>query len=324
MILHDKGLYYQGIDLWMDSKRIKPSCYISHAHADHTAKHKRITCTPETAALTCHRLGNLGVNRVGYDQWVASNGARFKLFPAGHILGSSQILIETDHIRLVYTGDFRLGHSRTCLPAGIEQCDILVMETTYGAPQYLFPRREETEREFAAFVLEAINNRRKPIVMAYTLGKAQEAIAILASFGIDVTVERDIYRIAKIYERFGIKLGKYSMFNGGPFEGALIIPPHMKNFKNIAAINNKVLIFLSGWGIDGGAWNFHGIDRAFLISDHCDYESLVKYVEQVNPKRIFTLHGFEGFAQELRSLGYDAVTMKPGKEYNLSESIRPS
>jgi len=324
MILFEKGFYLKDADLWMDSTRVKPQCYLSHAHSDHTAKHKHIISTPETAALACHRLGNRPIKKVPYHQWAELNGVRFKLFPAGHILGSSQILIETDSFRLVYTGDFRMGKSRTAKEATAEECDILIMESTYGSPQYTFPDRSEVEEEFVSFIVESLNTGQKPVVMAYTLGKAQEAMAILSARGINFTVERSIYKIAKIYERFGVKFGDYSLFKGGYFEDVLIIPPHMRKFRNIISIPNAVFIMLTGWGkYDKNGW-VHNADKTFIISDHSDYSSLIGYVQQVNPKKIYTLHGFDDFAVNLRSQGFEAEAMVPGKEYKLNGgSIHP-
>ncbi|MBD3234238.1 MAG: hypothetical protein GF315_11000 [candidate division Zixibacteria bacterium] len=321
MILYDKGLYCKGADLWMDSKRVKPFCYVSHAHSDHAARHKRIISTPETAAFLSQRFNVLDIETVPFNQWIQHNGARFKLFPAGHILGSSQILIETGDCRIVYTGDFRLGKSRSCEDAEVNKCDVLIMETTYGTPEYTFPDRLEVEEEFVAFINQALNRGQVPVVMAYSLGKAQEAIAILSNAGIRIQVEKSIYKLARIYERFGVQLGRYSKFTGADFGAALIIPPHMKNFKNIQAIPDKTLIFLTGWGAGDKIQSRFSADKVFILSDHCDYLSLMRYVEETSPRRIYTLHGFEAFAAYLRAQGYNAVAMKPGVEYQLSRPI---
>ena len=159
--------------------------------------------------------------------------------------------------------------------------------------------------------------------MAYALGKAQEAMAVLASHCLTVTVETGIYKLSLIYERFGVDLGDYSQYRGGHFEGALIVPPHMRKFKSIKSISNTVFAMLTGWGAGEGTRNLQGIDCTFPISDHCDYTMLMKYVEAAEPRKIFTLHGCDGFAGHLRSRGIDAQPMKPGMEYRLAKSSHP-
>ncbi|MCP4632112.1 MAG: hypothetical protein GY855_04235 [candidate division Zixibacteria bacterium] len=320
MILHDKGLYFKSADLWMDSSRKKDICYVSHAHADHTAKHKQVICTPETGAVVCQRLGKLNIKKLNYDEWFENNGYRLKLFPAGHVLGSSQVLVETNGHRLVYTGDFRLGKSYTCQPATVEKCDTLIMETTYGSPKYTFPDREEIERDFIAYIEDTLNQGVKPIVLAYAFGKAQEAMAMLADKGIEVAVHESIYKIARIYERFGIKLCKFSKFRDSYFDGVLIIPPHVKKFKNIQSIKNKSISMLTGWGVDGEDSFHSGVDRFFIISDHCDFNSLVDYVKEAEPSKIYTVHGFDKFAEHLRNLGFDAESMESQREYRLGST----
>ncbi|MBD3170182.1 MAG: hypothetical protein GF307_11920 [candidate division Zixibacteria bacterium] len=318
MLINDKGIYFKSVDLWMDSSRVKKYCYISHAHSDHTAKHKKILCTPETAALTCQRLGKLPSETVKYHQWLERDGYRLKLFPAGHILGSSQIMIETDDQRIVYAGDFRLGKSRTCPPAEVEECDVLLLETTYGLPHYIFPRRSTVEEQLIEYVNKVLAEGKIPVVMAYALGKAQEAIAILNSAGIRTTVHESVFKLARIYERFGARLGNYIKFRKGIIEGALIIPPHMRKFKNIEAIPDKVFIMLTGWGADPAISRRYGADKLFPVSDHSDFNGLMEYIRKARPGKIFTIHGFDEFASHLRKYGYDAEPMVPGKQYELA------
>lgn len=321
-IIYDKGIHFEEIDLWMDSSRIKDYCYVSHAHSDHTARHRKILGTPETIALACHRLGKLDAEAARYGEWIERDDYRFKLFPAGHILGSSQILIDTGKLRIVYTGDFRFGGSRTCAPAMAEKCDILLMETTYGISRYDFPDRSEVEGQFIQFIRETLEIGGKPVVMAYSLGKAQEAMAILSTAGMPVTVDESIYKIARIYERFGLVLGSYSRYRGQNFRGVLIIPPHMRKYKSIRSIKDKTVIMLTGWGMDNNLDGRYGADRTFIISDHCDYNSLMEYVRKVKPSRILTMHGFEQFAGDLRNRGYDALCMKTGRLYDLNVKHR--
>src|SRR5437660_4676118 len=104
MIEHDGGLRVQGMALWLDATRSRDRCFVSHAHSDHAIRHRRIIASPPTARLYEHRLGRTVTDAYAYHDPFEADGAVCRLLPAGHILGSSQILIEHAGRRIVYTG----------------------------------------------------------------------------------------------------------------------------------------------------------------------------------------------------------------------------
>ena len=147
MIEHDGGLRVEGTSLWLDATRARDRCFVSHAHSDHAVRHRRIIASPQTARLYEHRLGKTVTETYAYHAPFEVDGATCRLLPAGHILGSSQILIEHAGRRTVHTGDCRLHESLTAEPIAVEPCDVLVMECTFGRPHYVFPEPAERSEE---------------------------------------------------------------------------------------------------------------------------------------------------------------------------------
>lgn len=325
--LAEKSLYVEAIDLWIDSMRSRHRCYVSHGHSDHAREHAVILATPKTARICRARFAKRQQRPVQtslleavkpprppaafeeheFNEPWDDGEHRLTLFPAGHVLGSSQILIEGERGRFVYTGDFKLAESFTAEAPEVKACDVLLMECTYGRPHYAFPPRDEVAAEMAAFARDALESGAVPVFFAYSLGKAQEALAILGNAGIPLTVHGAIASICEVYEACGVALPAYRKYDAG-FDGtgALIWPPGGRALPK--AVRGKAVrtAMLTGWTLDRSAPFRYGVDRGFALSDHADYPSLLRYIELAQPKKVLLNHGWRDFTYRLRRLGIDA------------------
>jgi len=229
------------------------------------------------------------------------------LFSAGHVLGSAQLLIESERGRFVYTGDFKLEPSLTAEPPEVKRCDTLLMECTYGRPHYVFPPRAEVAGAMVAWARKALDDGAVPIFYAYSLGKAQEAMAILGRGGIPLAAHGAIASMAHVYESAGVAMPPFERYDATRFDGprALIWPPHSRALP-IPLRERKVrTAALTGWVLDGAsAWQ--RTDTGFPLSDHADYPSLLRYIELAQPHKVLLNHGRRDFAPRLRKLGIDA------------------
>lgn len=329
MIEYQNGIHIKGTNLWLDAKRRVNFSFISHAHIDHAVRHTEILATKETARLYEHRFGKAKFNILDYNQpkrfHLARNsahpksrgGVKVELFPSGHILGGAQIFLEIGGMRIVYTGDFKLRKCLTAKKAEVKKCDILIMESTFGLPRYIFPDRKEIIEKITEFVDQVFYLGQVPIFLAYSLGKAQEIMKILGDKGYKLCIHGTIFDLTRIYEEFGVKFKNYEACAKHPSDKArdlegkvLIVPPWVKASRMIKKIPKKRIAILTGWALDSGIKNLFGADEAFPLSDHADFSELTEYARLAEPKKIYTVHGFSEFPDFLRTEGFDAEPLK--------------
>lgn len=304
------GIILPGHDLCLDPRFPSQRAFVSHAHSDHTGKHMETLCTPSTAKLMRARLGTLPgrVVELPYHETISWLDARMMLLPAGHILGSAQLFLESSSGSLLYTGDFKMRGGLSCEPAQFRRADTLVMETTFGRPAYVFPPTAETLARIVQFCHETIEDGERPVLLGYSLGKAQEIMAALASAELPIVLHPAVWKMTQLYRSLGVELPPAEKLDAKvPGNGVVIGPPHLRGSKSLARIPSRRVAFLSGWALEPGAVHRYACDAAFPLSDHADYPDLLRAVEEVAPRRVLTVHGFAAeFAADLRSRGIEA------------------
>ncbi len=306
---YKEGLYLPDIDLWLDADGPREHCVISHAHSDHIAEHRSIVATPETARIFRHRRGEAEVTTQVYGERRDYGRYSLTFYPAGHCLGSAQILVEAEGERLVYTGDIKLRPNVAAESAVIVPCDTLVMESTFGDPHYRFPPDVATFDRLYAGVERALSDDRVPVVLAYALGKSQEALELLLRRGYRVTLHGSVWNVAEIYRECGVEFsGRYEKYDREHLKGrVLIAPPGCRKQPMLLNIERRYLIMLTGWALNKSApYMYKGVDLILPLSDHADYDDLVRLARESGAARIITMHGEPKFAASLRELGLNA------------------
>ena len=319
MFYYDDGLFLTRAQLGVDVRRRQPRCFVSHAHADHIARHELALATPGTACLYRHRLGpRHRVLEMPYREPIQFGQVRLTAFPAGHCLGSAMLLADDGQQSLLYTGDFKLDTSATAEAAELPRADILVMESTFGRPHYRLPPRQETIEQLLEIVSKALADGLTPVIHAYPLGKSQEVTKLLTSSGVPVVQHRDIYAISRIYEACGVDLGDFGLYEGQPLNGhAVVTLPRSSNQFRLPRLGKTVSIAVTGWAKDAVTKYRLGVDHALPLSDHADYNQLVDTVRRVEPREIYCTHGPVEFAAHLRDLGFNAQPLSPPAQRRL-------
>jgi Cft2 family RNA processing exonuclease len=318
--LAEKSLYVEAIDLWIDSMRSRDRCYISHGHSDHAREHTLAIATPRTARICRARFeAPVPFDEHAFNEPWLLGDHRLTLFSAGHVLGSSQLLIENERGRFVYTGDFKLQHSLTAEPPEVKPCDVVLMECTYGSPQYAFPPRDEVEGEMIAFARGALEAGAVPVFFAYSLGKAQEAVAILGNAGLALTAHPAIADMCEVYRECGVQLPPYKAYGGHTFDpqSVLIWPPSNRSVRKALRGKLAFTAILTGWTLDRGAIFRYGANCGFALSDHADYPALLRYVELAQPKKVLLNHGRRDFVYRLRAIGVNAEYLEEHEQLAL-------
>ncbi|MES2200837.1 MAG: MBL fold metallo-hydrolase [candidate division FCPU426 bacterium] len=314
---NENGIYLPEIKLWLDAHKPMPgeAGFVSHGHADHAKWHGLTLASGPTLRFMRARqtLGTPDETRAcAFETRFRHEGAMLTLLPAGHIAGSAQLLVEYKKERLIYSGDFKLRPDPACEAPVIEEAGQLIMETTFGTPDYLFPPASQTQAKIADFCKKAIRTGQIPCLLAYSLGKAQELMMALKPWGFEFLVHPSIADMCEIYKSLGYPLPAYhAAGNQSPDGRVLIWPPQGRNHSMFLGWKDRVrTAFISGWAVDESAKFKYGVDEAFPISDHADFSELLAYVWQVNPSEIYTHHGFAAeFASNLRVSGRDAKAL---------------
>ncbi|MBI3073919.1 MAG: MBL fold metallo-hydrolase [Deltaproteobacteria bacterium] len=316
-----RGLHLVGTVLWFDSVRARDLSFVSHAHVDHLAPHRKILATPATARLVRHRIGETAALVSPFGRVFSIGGMTIELFSAGHVLGSAQIRVSLGGEQLVYTGDLNVAPNRTCEPHETRKCDVLVIESTFGHPRYKFPAREEVEAAVARFATDTLARGETPAFLAYSLGKAQEVARILGDAGIPTRAHRAAYEIVEIYREMGVDIPLCKALAGRAARGeAVIIPPGgRRGGRTIDTATHGVKVAaVTGWAVDASTRYRMKVDEAIPLSDHADFDGLMSYVRAVAPKRVFVMHGFcEDFSRALRAEGFDAAPLIPPKQLEM-------
>ena len=213
-VQYARGVYLPTEDLWLDPWEAKPLAFVSHAHSDHIAAHAEIIVSERTARLMQARLpGERHEHIVPFNRLTNVRGLDLLLLPAGHIFGSAQFYLETEAGSLLYTGDFKLRPGRSAELTEWRQADTLIMETTFGLPRYRFPPTAEVIAQIVAFCRDALEENAVPVLLGYSLGKAQEILCSLAEAELQPMLHGSVYRMTRIYEQFGQAFCRYERYD---------------------------------------------------------------------------------------------------------------
>jgi ATP-dependent DNA ligase I len=329
-VRYERGVYLPNENIWLDPWDAKPFAFVSHAHSDHIAPHEEIIVSERTSRLMQARLpGDRHEHVLNFSEKATIRGLEVTLIPAGHIFGSAQFFLETGDGSLLYTGDFKLRPGRSAEPAEWRHAETLIMETTFGLPRYRFPPTEEVVGQIVAFCRDALETGATPVLLGYSLGKAQEILCALSGAGLKPMLHGSVHRMTRIYEQFGQSFCDYERYNAKDVAGkVLICPPSANRSRMLEKIRDKRVAMISGWAVDPSAVYRYQVDAAFPLSDHADYDDLVRYVDLVKPQRVLTLHGFAAeFARDLRDRGIEAWALSEENQMELGfksgERTRP-
>jgi DNA ligase 1 len=325
-----RGLHLPELDLWLDPWDAKPWAFVSHAHADHFARHESALCSSVTGALVRARysVAESRLEPVAFHAPVVRDGFRLRLLPAGHIAGSAMLHVTriSDGATLLYTGDFKVRKGRTAEPVVFQQADQLILETTFGLPQFSFPPPMEVEGAVLRFVHDTLADGEVPVLLGYSLGKAQEALALLHAHDIPVVLHPNVADMTAACRAAGVSCLPEPILLEGPVPPghAVIAPPNAVRSKLLRAVGNRRVAMLSGWALVPGATFRYRVDEAIPLSDHADYPGLMECLQRVRPKKILTVHGYtREFAAELRLRGHDAWSINGNDQLDLPLAAPP-
>lgn len=290
--------------------------FVSHAHTDHLALHRR-KGNSSRKILASHATAVLANSR-GHDLEIpVDTPEEYSLIDTGHILGSRGFLIPDE---LFYTGDISIRERAFLKGRRPPKAKHLILESTFARPEYVFPPLEQCIRETNQLISQMYNRGIPLILMGYPLGKAQLLTEFFRHWD-PLIVHESVLRMNSIYRQFGIPLkGGMTLSQArekGMIQGGIpwiMISPFMSKSSEFIRIMksscNAVTVGFTGWATRIKFRQVMGLDYAMPISDHCDFNELLEIVRYCNPEKIYTIHGFaDYFANRLRTMGYEAEAL---------------
>jgi putative mRNA 3-end processing factor len=315
LTLTPKGLYCQAGNFHIDPSGSVENAVITHAHSDHARRGSRhYFCAASGVALLKARLGkSISAQGVPYGQPFFINGVRLSFHPAGHILGSAQVRIECAGEVWVASGDYKRDADPTCEPFESVRCDVFVTEATFGTPAYRWPKDADLGREIYEWWSANAERGVNSVLYAYSLGKTQRVLGSLAPHA-----KKPIYchaaatAINDCYRAEGVKLAPTICLSRVEetrvLRGELFLVPQSFHKSEQASLlgDRFETAFASGW-MAQNSFRSGGYDRGFVMSDHADWDDLVRTVTETGAKRIYVQHRGKGaLVKHLNSLGLQA------------------
>ena len=320
VIATPRGLYCPAGDFYVDPERSVETAVITHAHGDHLRRgHARYILARPGLGLACARLpGRPDIRALEYGERIALGSATVSLHPAGHILGSAQVRIETAGRIYVVSGDYKRQPDPTCAPFEPLECDLFVSEATFALPVYCWPPTAAVIEEIVRWWLANRDRGIASVLYCYALGKAQRILAELAGLAPEpVHVHAAMAELVALYRTAGVAMtptvpatNKQSAL----YRGALVLaPPSAAHSSWIRRVGPHSSGFCSGW-MQVHEARRRGYDRGFVLSDHADWPALVATCLETRASRILLTHGHpETLARSLIERGVDAraLTRRP-------------
>jgi putative mRNA 3-end processing factor len=288
-------------DFHIDPTRPVDKALVTHGHSDHArAGHGAVLATQETLDIMRLRYGENFAGRtqaVSYGETLDLDGVRVSFHPAGHVLGSAQIRVERDGVRIVASGDYKDRPDPTCAPFELVPCDVFITEATFGLPVF---RHYDAEGEIAKLLHSvALFPERAHLVGAYSLGKAQRVVAMLRGAGYDkpIYLHGAIEKITRYYESRGIGLGEIELVRGAKkaeLAGTITVcPPGAMSDLWSRRFPDPVTTFASGWMRVRARARQRGVTLPLVISDHADWDGLTATIMATGCSEVWVTHGQE-------------------------------
>ncbi len=316
VVMTKKGLYCEPGQFYIDPSGAVDHAVVTHAHSDHARRgSQNYYCTRSGTDLLKVRLGkNIHVRDFAYGEKFQMNGVTISFHPAGHILGCSQVRMEWAGEVWVASGDYKRDTDPTCEPFEVVPCDVFITEATFGTPAYSWKKNEDLGRQIFDWWTTNAEQGINSVLFAYSLGKAQRILGVLHPHAKKpIHCYHTIRELNDCYLSQGVSLAPTiclsSVASSTPLRGELILAPQsfLKSEQAELLGSRFETAFASGWMAKGRS-GFHGdYDRGFVMSDHADWEDLVRTVRETQASRVYVQHrGHGALVRHLRGLGIQA------------------
>ena len=295
------GLYCEPGDFHIDPARPVDRAVITHGHADHARPgNAAVLATPETLSIMQVRYGHRAggsLQPIKPGETVNLDGVAVSVVPAGHILGSAQVIIDWNGYRAVVSGDYKRAADPTCQPFEVVRCDLFITEATFGLPVFRHEDAGEEARRLVASL--AASPGRTHLLGVYGLGKCQRMIALIRAAGYDrpIWLHGALQGLCDYYVAQGFGLGELRPVADASKEaltGELVMcPPSATTNRWSRRMADPLTAFASGWMRVRARARQRGVELPLIVSDHADWPELLDTIRDVQAAEIWVTHGRE-------------------------------
>ncbi|MBY0519167.1 MAG: ligase-associated DNA damage response exonuclease [Sphingomonas sp.] len=292
------GIYIPAADAWIDPSSPRPRALVTHGHADHArGGHGMVWATAETLAIMGVRYGPQSGIAVGYGEQLRLGEVDIRFVPAGHVLGSAQIVLSHRGETIVVSGDYKRRPDPTCAPFEPVACDVFVTEATFGLPVFRHPDTGDEIDKLTAAV--RANPDRCVLVGAYALGKAQRVIRELRDRGhaAPIYLHGAMQRLCDLYAAHGVDLGELRLVSEASKDelmGHIVVaPPSALQDRWSRRLPDPITAMASGWMRVRQRAVQRGVELPLILSDHADWDELTDTLTEIAPREVWVTHGRE-------------------------------
>ena len=295
------GLYCEPGGFHIDPLLPVPRAIITHGHGDHARPgNERVLATPGTIAIMRLRYGELAggsLQPIDYGEPIAIDGVGVRLLPAGHVLGSAQIVLDYRGARVIVSGDYKRRADPTCAPFQPCNCDLFITEATFGLPVFRHPPdRIEIDKLLHSL---ALFPDRCHVVGVYALGKCQRVLALLRRAGYEepVYLHGALIGLTELYESLGVPLGPvlpWAETTREALKGRIVLaPPAATTDRWSRRLPDPLVAMASGWMRVRQRAKARRVELPLVISDHADWDELTATIDEVAAEEVWVTHGRE-------------------------------
>lgn len=313
----NKGIYCEQGKFYIDPWQPVDLAVTTHGHADHVKwGNKAYLCHDLTRPILNQRLGaDLAIETLPYNKQVTINGVKLSLFPAGHVIGSSQIRLEYKGEVCVVSGDYKVEYDGISTAFEPVKCHTFVSESTFGLPIYKWQTQDVIFKQIQNWVSDNHDKGKTSVLVAYSLGKAQRLISNLADY-CQIYVHNSIANLNEGFIKAGVNLPETiritpELKKETLQKGIVIVPPAMAEGKWIKTLQQAATGVCSGWMQVRAGRRWRSADAGFALSDHADWPGLIQAIKATEAEKVFVTHGFTAtFAKYLNEIGIAAEEVK--------------
>lgn len=313
----NKGIYCKQGDFYIDPWQPVDLAVTTHGHADHVKwGNKAYLCHDLTRPILNQRLGlDLTIETLPYNRQIDINGVKLSLFPAGHVIGSSQIRLEYKGEVCVVSGDYKVEYDGISTEFEPVKCHTFVSESTFGLPIYKWQPQDVIFSQIKEWISGNHDRNKTSVLVAYSLGKAQRLIKGLEGYG-NIYVHNSIANLNEGFVKAGVDLPETIRITPDTKKddlqkGIVIVPPALAEGRWIKNLTNGATGVCSGWMQVRASRRWRSADAGFALSDHADWPGLLSAIEATEAQKVYVTHGFTStFSKYLNEIGIESEEVK--------------